>query len=185
MTILSVLALGKAAQEAAGGAGAGPFTVNPGLIIWTWIVFIALFLVLRRYAWPQILKVTEERERKIQDQLSHAEKMNSEARTLLEEQRKLTVEARGAAQTMVAEAKTAMEKERSASLEKTKADQEALLERARREIGVEREKAVADLRREAIDLALSAAGKVIGQRLDGEQDRKIVMDYLNKVETTH
>ncbi|MEO8449446.1 MAG: F0F1 ATP synthase subunit B [Gemmatimonadota bacterium] len=180
--LLPVLA---AIQEAEHGASAGPFAVNPGLIIWTWIVFIALFLVLRRYAWPQILKATEQREQKIADQLSQAEKMNTEARTLLEEQKKLTAEARNAAQTMLAEAKAVMEKERAAAIEKTKAEQEALLERARREIVAEQEKAIAELRREAIDLALGAAGRVIGQRLDADQDRKIVMDYLSKVETTH
>src|SRR6185295_2423071 len=107
------------------------------------------------------------------------------ARILLEEQKKLTAEARNAAQTMLAEAKAVMEKERAAALEKTKAEQEALLERARREILAEQEKAVSELRREAIDLALGAAGRLIGQRLDGDQDRKIVMDYMSKVETTH
>ena len=49
------------AEEAAPGF-ASPFEVNFGLFFWTWVVFIVLFLVLKRFAWPAILKATEERE---------------------------------------------------------------------------------------------------------------------------
>ena len=45
----------------------------------------------------------------------------------------------------------------------------------------ERERAVADLRREAVDLAIAAAGKVVGQRLDSATDRKLVEDYLAQI----
>ena len=79
---------------------------------------------------------------------------------------------------LVLEARQLAEKERAVAMEKTKQEQEELLARARREIGAERDRAVADLRREAVDLSLAAASKLVGQRLDGEADRKIVLDYL-------
>ena len=63
-------------------------------------------------------------------------------------------------------------------MEKTKQEQEELLARARREIAAERDRAVAELRREAVDLSLAAASKLIGERLDSETDRKLVLDYL-------
>lgn len=180
---LSMLAFLAAAEGGEGGMG--PFKVEGGLIFWTWLVFLALFLVLRKFAWPMILKATEERERKIQAQLAEAEKLNAEAKGLLEQQTKLLAEARGMAQTMLAGAKATAEKERAAGLEKGKQAQEALLERARRDIAGERDKAIAELRREAVELALGAASKVIGQRLDTEADRRIVLDYLAKLETIH
>jgi F-type H+-transporting ATPase subunit b len=79
---------------------------------------------------------------------------------------------------MVLEARQLAEKERAVAMEKTKQEQEELLARARREIAAERDRAVAELRREAVDLSLAAASKLVGQRLDGEADRKIVLDYL-------
>ncbi len=63
-------------------------------------------------------------------------------------------------------------------MEKTKQEQEELLARARREIGVERDRAVADLRREAVDLSLAAASKLIEKRLDGDTDRKLVQEFI-------
>jgi F-type H+-transporting ATPase subunit b len=63
-------------------------------------------------------------------------------------------------------------------MEKTRQEQEELLARARREIGAERERAVAELRREAVDLSLAAASRLIEKRLDGDTDRKLVLDFL-------
>jgi F0F1-type ATP synthase membrane subunit b/b' len=40
---------------------------------------------------------------------------------------------------------------------------------------------VAEIRREAVDLAISAAGKVVGQRLDAAADRKIVEEYIESI----
>jgi F-type H+-transporting ATPase subunit b len=101
----------------------------------------------------------------------------------LAEGQKLQLDARNSAQALLAEAKAAVEKERASAVEKIKYEQDALLDRTRREIASERDKALAELRREAVDLALGAAAKVIGKRLDSEADKQIVLDYLAKVET--
>ncbi len=172
------------AQEAdhAGGGTPTPFAVNTGLVIWTWVVFLVLLAVLYKYAFPAILKATEERERTIARQLDEAEKANHEAKGLLEENRKLLAAARTQAQAMMAEAKAAAEREHTVALERTKQDQDDLLGRARREISAERDKALADLRREAVDLSLAAAAKLIGQRLDGGSDRALVEGYIASLE---
>jgi F-type H+-transporting ATPase subunit b len=67
-------------------------------------------------------------------------------------------------------------------MQKTKQEQEDLLERARREIGAERERALVELRREAVDISLAAASKLIGERLGSDSDRKLVESYLATLE---
>jgi F-type H+-transporting ATPase subunit b len=166
-----------AAAETEAGMG-GPFTLEPGLIIWTWAVFIALFLLLRRFAWPAILRTTEERELRIRTQLEEAERLNGEARSALEEHRKLLTGARQEAHQLLTDAKSAAEKEREALLSRTRDEQEQLLDRATKEISAERDRALAELRREAVDLSLAAASKLIGARLDDASDRKLVEQYL-------
>jgi F-type H+-transporting ATPase subunit b len=172
-------------QEGAEPGFASPFEVNFGLIFWTWVIFGILLWVLWKFAWPGILKATEERERKIQAQLAEAERMNAEAKAAVAEAQRLELSARSAAQALLAEARTAVEKEKATLVEKVRVEEEALLERTRREIAAERDKAVLELRREAVDLALGAAARLIGQRLDSETDKRIVLDYLAKVETPH
>ena len=184
MTFGILFALQGAAEgaHAAEAAPASPFEVNFGLFFWTWVVFLILLFLLWKFAWPQILEATVAREQKIKAQLGEAERLNGEAKAALAEAAKQNADARNAAQQLLAEAKAAVDKERASAVEKIKQDQDALLERTRRDIASERDKAIADLRREAVDLALGAAAKVIGQRLDSEADKKIVLDYLAKVE---
>lgn len=158
-----------------------PFDVNFGLFFWTWVVFIALFFVLKRFAWPAILRATEERERRIARQLEDADKATAEAKATLAEHKKLLAGAKEEAHKLLAEAKVTGEKERELLLERARAEQQMLLERARREIVAERERAVNELRREAVDLSLAAAAKLIQVRLDGERDRKVVEEYLDSL----
>jgi F-type H+-transporting ATPase subunit b len=174
-------------QEAHAPAGAptSPFEVNFGLFFWTWLVFFALLWVLKRFAWPPLLKATVDREKRIQAQLEEAERRNQEAGRLLAEHERLLAETRAQAHSIMAEAKTAAEKERAVAIEKTRQEQEDLLERARRDIAGERDRAVAELRREAVDLSLAAASKLIGERLTSEHDRKIVEEYLANVDLRH
>lgn len=169
-------------SEGGEGGAPSPFAVNSGLVIWTWVVFVVLLFLLKKFAFPAILKATEEREQTIARQLGEAEKANAEAKALLEQNQKALAEAKSAAQAMMAEAKSAAEKERAAAVDKTRQEQDELMARARREIQAERDKALTDLRREAVDLSLAAATKLIGQRLDGGSDRALVESYLASLE---
>ena len=58
-----------------------------------------------------------------------------------------------------------------------------MLERARREIESEKTKAIAQLRREAVDLALAGASKVIEQNLESAKNRQLVETYLSSLGT--
>src|SRR6266581_4284219 len=82
---LTLFLIQEGAQE---GGGRGPFTINPGLIIWTLVVFGILLVLLWRLAFPAIVRSVEERERRIQKQLEDAERANAEAQRLLEEHKK-------------------------------------------------------------------------------------------------
>lgn len=168
------------AQEAE-HAAAGPLSVDPGLMIWTVFVFLVLLLILKRFAYPALLAAVEAREKALEEQIEAAERARAEAEAILAEHKKLLAEGRTSAHQLLVEARTTAEKERALALEKTKAEQEELLARARREIAAERDSAVAELRREAVDLSLAAASKLIEKRLDGETDRKLVQDFLSSL----
>jgi len=168
------------AQET-GGAG-GPLTVDGGLVIWTLIVFGLLLYVLKRNAWPVLLAAVREREQKLERQLAEAEKNRAEAAALLEEHKKLLATAKGEAQEILNKAKTVAEKERATLLAKAREEYERLLARARKEIDEEKEKALLALRREAVDLSIAAAAKLLDANLDTEGNRRLVTEYLAGLE---
>ena len=161
---------------------ATPFDINAGLIIWTLIVFGILLVLLWKFAWPTIVKSVEEREHRIAKQLADAEAANAQAQKLLEEHKAAIAQGRAEAQDIVAKAKGVAQKERDALLAKAHEEQEQMLERARREIGAERDKALVALRREAVELSIAAASKLVASNLDSDANRKLVTEYLAGLE---
>ena len=184
--VLSMLALSLIAHpafaEQQGHAASGPLSVDPGLMIWTVFVFLLLLLILKRFAYPALLGAVEAREKALEEQIAAAERARAEAEAILAEHKKLLAEGRTAAHQLLVEARTSAEKERALALEKTRQEQEDLLERARRDIAAERDRALTDLRREAVELSLAAASKLIGERLTSDTDRKLVEQYLAGLE---
>ena len=179
MTVILGMLQGHGAAE---GAPSGPLVVNGGLMIWTIVVFVLLLLVLRKFAWPVILGAVKAREAALEQQIAEAEKNRAESAALLEQHKKLLADARSQGQQMLVEAKGVAEKERAAAMERTRQEQADLLDRARRDITAEKEKAILELKREAVDLSLAAASRLIGERMTTDTDRKLVESYLSSLE---
>ncbi len=167
---------------AAEGPPPSPLTVNGGLVLWTLVVFALLLFLLKKSAWPVLLGAVRDRERRLEEQIAEAEKSRAEAREMLEQHKALLAGANQEALEILAKARVAAEKDREAQLGRARQEAEALLARARNEIKAEGEKAVQDLRREAVDLSLAAAAKLLEAKLDSEANRRIVTEYLATLE---
>jgi len=149
-----------------------------GLMVWTLAIFILLFFILSRYAFGPITRAVEAREQALQDAIDQAKRDREEAARVLAEHRTQLEGARGEAQKIIAEGRAVGEKLRAEMIEETHKQQQDMLERARREISHERDIAIAQIREEAVDLAIAAAGKVIEKNLDDSANRKLVEGYL-------
>ncbi len=165
------------------GAGGAVNLLEPhaGLMAWTLIIFVLLLFVLSRYAFKPITAAVEARERALEDALEGAKRDRAEASRLLEEARAALDGTRAEAQQFLLQARSAADKLKADQLEQTRLQQQELLERARRDIDAERLRAIADLRREAVDLALAGATKVLGRNLDDAGNRRLVEEFLATV----
>jgi F-type H+-transporting ATPase subunit b len=157
--------------------------IRMNLMFWTAVTFIAAFLVLRKLAFPPMFAAVEAREKALEEAIEGAKRDREAAAALLADQRKQLDAAKGEAQKFMADARSASEKVKAEMLEQTRKEQGDLLERARRDIEQEREKAIAQLRREAVELAILGASKAIEESLDSDKNRKIVESYLSSIGT--
>lgn len=169
----------QGAHEAAGGSTL--LSPNTGLMVWTVLLFVVLWFILSKFAFPKITEAVRAREQALQDAIDAAKRDRENAEVLLKEQRTGIANARDEAQRIIAEGRTVAEQMRTKLLEDTHAEQQGLLERARQEIAAERDRAIADLRREAVDLAIAGASKVIEKNLDESSNRKIVESFLASI----
>jgi F-type H+-transporting ATPase subunit b len=168
-----------AAQEAPGGGGLMSLQVN--LMFWTLLIFVLLYFILSRFAFGPITAAVEAREKALEDAIDAAKRDRDAAAKLLAEHQAAIEAARGEAQKLIAEGRAISEKMRADLLETTRKEQQDMLERAKRDIEAERVKAIAQLRREAVDLALAGASKVIEQNLDSSKNRHLVEAYLSSL----
>lgn len=154
---------------------------NGGLMFWTIVIFVLLLLLLSKFAFKPMLAAVEAREKKLQADLDEARRDREEAMRVLAEHRAQLEKARSEAQKLIADGRATAEKLRTDLLEQTKAQQQEMLDRARRDIETEKVNAIAALRREAVDLAIAGAGKVIERNLDNDANRKLVEGFLGSV----
>ena len=163
--------------------GFSVFQLTGSVMTWTVIIFIVLYLVLSKFAFPHILGYAAAREKRIQDALADAQRQREETESLLAQQRAELANAKVEAQALIAEGKNAADKVRAELIERARGEGDALIERARLEIERERTQAIDSLRREAVELAIAAASRLVGQRLGSEEDKKLVTDFLGTIET--
>lgn len=166
-----------AAPEGAGGP-VNLLEPNAGLMIWTTVVFIGLMFVLKKFAFGPLFAAVEAREKALEDAIEGAKRDRDAAAALLAEQKAALDGSRTQAQQIIADGRAVAEKMRADLLDETRKQQAEMLEQARRDIEGEKAKAIADLRREAVDLAIVGAGKVIEQNLDNAGNRRIVEQFL-------
>ncbi|MBL0890172.1 MAG: F0F1 ATP synthase subunit B [Gemmatimonadaceae bacterium] len=177
---LAAALLLSASPALAAEAGGPVNLLDPkvGLMFWTLIIFGLLFFVLSRFAFKPLFAAVEAREKALEDAIEGAKRDRAETEALLSQQRAQLEAARNEAQAIIAASRETAEKMRSDLLAQTKQQQEEMIEQARRTISGEKAAAIADLRREAIDLAIAGASRVIEQNLDSANNRKIVESFL-------
>ena len=184
LTMLAVSAAPALAQEPATAAAHAPadlLSPNYGLMAWTLIIFVILAIVLAKFAFGPITCSVEAREQALDDAMNAAKHDREEAARLLAEHRAALEASRGEAQKIIADAREAGERVRTEILEHAHAEQAHLLDRARQEIASENIKAIAELRQEAVELAIAGASRVIEKNLDQPTNRQIVEKFLSTV----
>jgi F-type H+-transporting ATPase subunit b len=177
--LLSFVVAGPLQAEEASGPGL--MTPNTGLMFWTLMIFVMLFLILRKWAFPVLIASVEAREKALDDAINAAKRDREEAMRLLAEHRAALDASRQEGQALITEARSAAERVRSEMVESAQKEQTTMIARARAEIESEKTKAIADLRREAVELAIAGAGKVIDRNLDQAANRQLVERFLASV----
>ncbi len=181
LSALVLVALSASPALAADGASPNLLAPNGGLMFWTLLIFAVFFGVLAKFAFKPIVAAVEAREQSLQQAIADAQRLRDEAAKLQAEQQAKLDAARAEAQQLIADGRAAADRLRADLMASAQAEQAAMLDRARQEIVAEKTRAIADLRREAVDLALMGAGKVIEKNLDDAANRQLVESFLASV----
>jgi F-type H+-transporting ATPase subunit b len=149
----------------------------PGLVAQL-VNFILLLVILRAVAYKPIIRMLDERSARIRESMERAEEIKRQASQTEEEFARRLTEARREGQEIIAQAEKIASRIRDEEVDKTRAQVEEMRIKALEDIGRERERAVAELRRQVADLAVLAAGRAIGRSLDETSHYRLVEEAL-------
>ena len=149
------------------------------LIFWEVVSFAILLFVLYKFAFPGILAVLEEREKKIKDSLDQAERHRSEAERKLRDYEAKLNAASKEADGILAAAKERAQRLLEENEQRLTAEAERIKGDATREIDHERRKAVQDIRAQTTELALMVAEKVVQRSLNDADHRRLADEALD------
>ncbi|TCP69512.1 F0F1 ATP synthase subunit B [Baia soyae] len=144
------------------------------------IFFILVFLV-SKYALRPLLATMNERTNHIEGQISIAETNRAEAEKLVAEQKELLIATRTEAKEIIDRAKAQKEVEADKIMDKAKSQADQMLADAKKEIELEKMKALASLREEVGALSVQLAEKLVGETLDQKKQANLVNAYLDQV----
>ena len=160
---------------------AGLLTIN-GTLIAQLLIFLAALGILYRLAWGPLLRILNERRARIAQGVEATQKAMQELEAAERARQEKLEEARREAQAMLDRITKQAEDLRKELEARAREQADALIAKARAEIRQERQTAVQDLRAQVADLAVMAAGRIIGENLDPKKHRELVERAIEEAE---
>jgi F-type H+-transporting ATPase subunit b len=151
-----------------------------GLFIVQTVLFIGLFLLLKKFAWKPILSAVNEREEGIKNALDSAKKARQEMESLNADNERILKEARAERESMMKDARSIKDAMINEAREEAKAEGTKIIEQAQAAIQSEKQAAIADLKSQVAELSIGIAEKVIRKELANDADQSKLIEQLLK-----
>ena len=154
-----------------------------GLFVWQTLLFVALLLLLKKFAWKPILDAVNERETSIRESLSAAEKARDDMEAVQADNKRILKEARSERDALLVEAKTASIKIVNQAKEDAKAEADKITAQAQETIQNEKKAAINELKSQVASLSVDIASKVLQTELkDQAAQEKFVSELVKEIE---
>ena len=155
---------------------------DPGLFIWTIITFLVLLTLLAKFAWGPLLRALESRQEMIRKSLDDAEEARRELERLHLESAQILKQARVQGESIMSQSRADAERLREELKQKARAEADTIVRTAGRQIQLETAQALQQIRREAADLSVMIASKLIQRNLSKEDNDRLIDEALKQVD---
>ena len=153
---------------------------DPGLIIWTTIIFTLLLIVLKKFAWKPILRAVDERNNSIEKALKSAEKAKKEMEMLNADNERILTEAKKERDTLLKEAREIKEQIINDARAKANSESDKILDSAKEQIANEKMKAITELKNSVGMLSIEIAEKVLKRELKDKANQEEFIEAVLK-----
>lgn len=174
------LAMAQAAEGESGGFDL--FSIHWGLFFWALVTFVVLVGLLWKFAYTPLINMAKARQDSINEAISDAERLRTEADELLTNYKRQLTEAREEAAAILDRARKAGETTKSEAVAEARAQAEATLEKARQQIERDTNQALQQIREEVADLTVAATAKVARTGMSGEDQLRLIKEAIDEID---
>ena len=155
---------------------------DPGLFIWTILTFLVLLYLLRRFAWGPLLQALDSRQDTIRKSLDDAEQARKELAQVQEESARIVAKARADADAIIASSRIDAAKLQEELKQKARAQADGIIANAEKQIQLQTEQSLDQIRGEAVEISLMIASKLIQRNLSEEDNTRLIEDTLKQIQ---
>ena len=155
---------------------------GPGATVWTVAAFCVGLIFMWKFVYGPITSALEERDTKVEDAIKAAEVARQEAEAQMDKAKAELAEAQANAKRMVEDAMGRAERQAAEAVREADERAKAELQKARETIAAEKRQAVQEIRAIAVDLTISATGKLLGQEVDAAKNKPLVEQFVSGAE---
>ena len=149
-----------------------------GLLIWTLLAFLIVFFILKKFAWPAIVKGLKDREQSIADSLSTAERVKAEMVQLKSENEELLAQAREERAIMLKEARETKDKIVNGAKDLAKIEASKIMKEAAAAIEAQKMAAITDVKNQVGKLVIEVSEKVLKRELGNKEAQEVHINGL-------
>jgi F-type H+-transporting ATPase subunit b len=160
-----------------------PAWFQTDLAVWSFVVFLGLLGLLTKFAWKPIMDGLDKREQGIADTIAATQAANEDAKRMLASYERRLAEATDEVRGMLEEARRDADVTRQAIVAEARKAADDEKNRARHEIGLAKDDALAQIADRAGDLAVEVAGKFLREKLGREDQARLVRDSVASIGT--
>ncbi len=155
---------------------------DPGLFIWTILTFLVLLGLLTKFAWKPLLAALDKRQQTIARALEDARLAREEIERVKQESVQVLNKARLDAEAIVSRARSDASVFHEEMRQKAIGDAQNIVARAEKQIELEKNRAIKDIRRETVDLSLAIATKLIHRNLSKDDNVALIDDAIKQIQ---
>ncbi len=159
-------------------------TPDPGLYIWTIVIFLALVFLFNRLAWKPLKATLQAREDSIRKSLDDARQAREELQRLNAESARILADARVEADSILARTREDANRFRDEMRQKAQAEGANIVKNAERQIELETGRALQQIRAEAVDFSVAIASKILQRNVLKEDNARLIEETFRQIEAS-
>ena len=158
--------------------------VDPGLFVWTILVFLGMLAALRALAWKPLLAGLKNRQDSIAKSLDDAKQARQELERLNVESQRILAEARNQAEAIISQTRDDASRFRDELKQKAQAEAAGIVKNAEKQIALETSRALQQIRQEAVELSVTIASKLLQRNVSRADNERLIDETFKQLEAT-